>query len=214
MAAILWHRRETRRLTENTNFSLRVGKEPAYSPVSRCSSHRRMVRTRMRGCAKGDRMRSLVRISVILGSPAESGNSIGIGRPGGWVSRSRLVRVRREALITLRPIVDGLAVAGSAAAVVTRNPRDLDRVSCISRPSASSRPRSARRCFHDYADHPSARDKRERLKAVVRARKISVNKLVGELATVALANHDAFITIPNPGAAGGTRPRRGVAGAG
>ncbi len=34
MAEILWHRRETRRLTENTNFGLTVGKEPAYSPYS------------------------------------------------------------------------------------------------------------------------------------------------------------------------------------
>ena len=36
-------------------------------------------------------------------------------------------------------------------------------------------------------------DKHERLKALAQARKISVNKLVDELATVALANHDAFL---------------------
>jgi len=36
-------------------------------------------------------------------------------------------------------------------------------------------------------------DKRERLKALARARKMSVNKLIDELATVALANHDAFV---------------------
>lgn len=36
-------------------------------------------------------------------------------------------------------------------------------------------------------------DKHERLKALARARKISVNKLMDELATVALANHDAFL---------------------
>jgi predicted DNA-binding ribbon-helix-helix protein len=34
-------------------------------------------------------------------------------------------------------------------------------------------------------------DKHERLRALARARKISVNKLIDELATVALANHDA-----------------------
>jgi len=36
-------------------------------------------------------------------------------------------------------------------------------------------------------------DKHERLKALAQARKISVNKLIDELATVALANHDAFL---------------------
>jgi hypothetical protein len=36
----LWHRRETRRLTENTNFSLRVGKEPAYSPTPLLNPYR------------------------------------------------------------------------------------------------------------------------------------------------------------------------------
>ncbi len=34
-------------------------------------------------------------------------------------------------------------------------------------------------------------DKHERLKALAEARKISVNKLIDELATIALANHDA-----------------------
>lgn len=34
--------------------------------------------------------------------------------------------------------------------------------------------------------------KHDRLKALPRARKISVNRLIDELATVALANHDAF----------------------
>ncbi len=33
-------------------------------------------------------------------------------------------------------------------------------------------------------------DKHERLKALAEARKISVNKLIDELATIALANHD------------------------
>lgn len=36
-------------------------------------------------------------------------------------------------------------------------------------------------------------DKHERLKALAQARKMSVNKLIDELATVALANHDAFL---------------------
>jgi hypothetical protein len=35
MTEILWHRRETRRPTENTNFCLPVGKNPAYSPTLR-----------------------------------------------------------------------------------------------------------------------------------------------------------------------------------
>jgi hypothetical protein len=35
MAEILWHRRETRRPTENTNFGLNGGKDPAYSPGAR-----------------------------------------------------------------------------------------------------------------------------------------------------------------------------------
>jgi hypothetical protein len=34
MIEILWHRRETRRQTENTNFCLNGGKAPAYSPVT------------------------------------------------------------------------------------------------------------------------------------------------------------------------------------
>ena len=34
MAEILWHRRETRRQTENTNVCLNDGKAPAYSPIT------------------------------------------------------------------------------------------------------------------------------------------------------------------------------------
>ncbi|MCC6195258.1 MAG: toxin-antitoxin system HicB family antitoxin [Burkholderiales bacterium] len=45
-------------------------------------------------------------------------------------------------------------------------------------------------------------DKHERLKALAEARKISVNKLIDELATIALANHDARIRFE-------TRARRG-----
>ena len=33
MAEIMWHRRETRRQTENTNFTLSGGKNPSYSPI-------------------------------------------------------------------------------------------------------------------------------------------------------------------------------------
>jgi hypothetical protein len=33
MVEILWHRRETRRPTENTNFNLPAGKAPVYSPA-------------------------------------------------------------------------------------------------------------------------------------------------------------------------------------
>jgi len=36
-------------------------------------------------------------------------------------------------------------------------------------------------------------DKHDRLKALAQSRSISVNKLMDELATVALANHDAFV---------------------
>lgn len=36
-------------------------------------------------------------------------------------------------------------------------------------------------------------DKHERLKTLAKSRNMSVNKLIDELATVALANHDAFL---------------------
>jgi len=45
-------------------------------------------------------------------------------------------------------------------------------------------------------------DKHERLKALAEARKISVNKLIDELATIALANHDMRLRFE-------TRARRG-----
>jgi predicted DNA-binding ribbon-helix-helix protein len=38
-------------------------------------------------------------------------------------------------------------------------------------------------------------DKHERLRALAEARKISVNKLIDELATVALADHDARMRL-------------------
>jgi predicted transcriptional regulator len=47
-------------------------------------------------------------------------------------------------------------------------------------------------------------DKHERLKALAEARKISLNKLIDELATIALANHDARLRFE-------TRARRGSA---
>ncbi|MCW5622879.1 MAG: toxin-antitoxin system HicB family antitoxin [Burkholderiales bacterium] len=47
-------------------------------------------------------------------------------------------------------------------------------------------------------------DKHERLKALAEARKISVNKLIDELATVALANYDARLRFE-------ARARRGSA---
>ena len=34
MDAILWHRRETRRQTEKTNFILRLGESPVYSNMA------------------------------------------------------------------------------------------------------------------------------------------------------------------------------------
>ncbi|MCC6532467.1 MAG: toxin-antitoxin system HicB family antitoxin [Burkholderiales bacterium] len=47
-------------------------------------------------------------------------------------------------------------------------------------------------------------DKHERLKALAESRNISVNKLIDELATVALANHDARLRFE-------VRARRGSA---
>jgi predicted DNA-binding ribbon-helix-helix protein len=48
-------------------------------------------------------------------------------------------------------------------------------------------------------------DKHERLKALARARKVSINKLIDELATVALANHDAFLRFQALAQAGDPR---------
>lgn len=47
-------------------------------------------------------------------------------------------------------------------------------------------------------------DKHERLKALARANSVSVNKLIDELATVALANYDARVRF-EPRAARGNR---------
>ncbi len=51
-------------------------------------------------------------------------------------------------------------------------------------------------------------DKHDRLKALAQARKISVNKLIDELATVALANHDAFLRFQS--LAGQGNPQRAM----
>lgn len=51
-------------------------------------------------------------------------------------------------------------------------------------------------------------DKHERLKALAQSRKISVNRLMDELATVALANHDAFLRFQALAAKGD--PRRAL----
>lgn len=48
-------------------------------------------------------------------------------------------------------------------------------------------------------------DKHERLKVLARSRNVSVNKLIDELATVALANHDAFLRFQSLAAAGDPR---------
>ena len=45
-------------------------------------------------------------------------------------------------------------------------------------------------------------DKHERLKALARAKSISVNKLIDELATVALANYDARVRFETRAAHG------------
>ena len=47
-------------------------------------------------------------------------------------------------------------------------------------------------------------DKHERLKALARAQSISVNKLVDEWATVALANHDAKVRFKTRAERGST----------
>jgi hypothetical protein len=51
-------------------------------------------------------------------------------------------------------------------------------------------------------------DKHERLKALARANSISVNKLIDELATVALANYDARVRFEMRAARG--RAARGL----
>ena len=48
-------------------------------------------------------------------------------------------------------------------------------------------------------------DKHERLKALAEARKISVNKLIDELATIALANHDARLRFETRARKGNTK---------
>lgn len=45
-------------------------------------------------------------------------------------------------------------------------------------------------------------DKHDRLKALAQSRSISVNKLIDELATVALANHDALVRFQGLSAQG------------
>ena len=51
-------------------------------------------------------------------------------------------------------------------------------------------------------------DKHERLKALAHSRRMSVNKLIDELATVALANHDALLRFRALAAEGG--PQRAL----
>jgi predicted transcriptional regulator len=52
-------------------------------------------------------------------------------------------------------------------------------------------------------------DKHERLKALAKSNDVSVNKLMDELATVALANYDARVRFETRAARG--RPERGLA---
>jgi predicted transcriptional regulator len=52
-------------------------------------------------------------------------------------------------------------------------------------------------------------DKHERLKALARANSISLNKLIDELATVALANYDAKVRFETRAARG--KPKRALA---
>jgi predicted transcriptional regulator len=48
-------------------------------------------------------------------------------------------------------------------------------------------------------------DKHERLKALAENRRISVNKLIDELATIAIANHDARLRLAARSARGNVR---------
>jgi len=52
-------------------------------------------------------------------------------------------------------------------------------------------------------------DKHERLKALAENRRISVNKLIDELATIAIANHDARLRFAARAARGD--PKQGLA---
>ena len=52
-------------------------------------------------------------------------------------------------------------------------------------------------------------DKHERLKALARSKSISVNRLMDELATIALANHDARVRFETRAARG--NPKRAQA---
>jgi predicted transcriptional regulator len=51
-------------------------------------------------------------------------------------------------------------------------------------------------------------DKHERLKALAKAQSVSVNRLMDELATVALANHDARVRFEMRSARG--KPERAI----
>lgn len=54
-------------------------------------------------------------------------------------------------------------------------------------------------------------DKRERLKQVARSRKVSVNKLIEEMATLAIAEHDAEVGFRVRAARGAGKVERGLA---
>ena len=54
-------------------------------------------------------------------------------------------------------------------------------------------------------------EKRERLKQVARERKLSVNKLIEEMATVAIAEHDAEVRFHLRAARGRGKAARGIA---
>ncbi len=54
-------------------------------------------------------------------------------------------------------------------------------------------------------------DKRERLKQVAKSRKVSVNKLIEEMATLAIAEHDAEMRFRVRAARGAGKAERGLA---
>jgi len=56
-------------------------------------------------------------------------------------------------------------------------------------------------------------DKHERLKALAQAQNISVNKLIDELATVAIANHDARLRFEVRARRGSVRKSLAILGA-
>jgi len=88
MAEILWHRRETRRQTENTNVCLNGGKAPAYSPGSKSwLSFPSMVQS--------------ISIAIPIPIPIAIWIAISMKSASGFAALSRLVRVRASETVNV-----------------------------------------------------------------------------------------------------------------